>query len=300
MCQRLNQALQRKPLRELLDEVETFALGEYATALLKGATLPDAERAQIVRRLAAYTGLTAEYIERSNLRIQDHRFVKELLRTSQRTVGRLDSRFTGIDRDSVGESTEQDPSLAAIIGPYTAALYQYVRADLGFESDLPYEVLTGRMHTWSYAQHENRYVDVADTLRMALATNEINYSRRLQPADGGVGGRSFGPSPTTTCIFRSPAIMLRMVVTTEITRPPQKAGQKPSISKRKPKLVAICAVSMSSMALITNPKKPSVRITNGQVRIVNMGRNARLTRPKIMAIRPSSQPGPTNVIPGTN
>jgi carboxypeptidase C (cathepsin A) len=169
--QRLNTALQRKSLRELLDEVEAFTLGEYATALLRGAALEAAERARIVRRLAAYTGLAAEYVERSDLRIRDDRFVKELLRASGRTVGRLDSRFTGFDRDAVGETNEQDPSLAAIIGPYTAALYQYVRAELGYESDLPYEVLTDRVHPWSYATHENRYVDVADTLRQALATN---------------------------------------------------------------------------------------------------------------------------------
>jgi carboxypeptidase C (cathepsin A) len=168
---RLNSALQRKTLREFLDEVEAFALGEYASALLKGALLSDAERARIIRRLAAYTGLSAEYIERTDLRIKDFRFVKELLRDQQRTVGRLDSRFTGVDRDAVGESVEFDPSMAAIIGPYTATLYQYLREDLGFESDLPYEILTSRVHPWNFAPHENRYVDVAETLRQAITAN---------------------------------------------------------------------------------------------------------------------------------
>jgi carboxypeptidase C (cathepsin A) len=169
---RLNSVLQRKSLRDMLNEVEAFAIGEYATALLRGAALPAPERARVVRRLASYTGLTPDYIERSDLRVRDYRFVKELLRPEQRTVGRLDSRFTGVDRDAAGEATEHDPSYSAIIGPYTAALYQYVRGELGFESDLPYEILTGRVQPWSYAPHENRYVDVADTLRQAIAMNE--------------------------------------------------------------------------------------------------------------------------------
>jgi carboxypeptidase C (cathepsin A) len=167
----LSAPLQRKPLREFLDEVEAFALGEYATALIKGSTISDADRARIVRRLAAYTGLSTEYIERSDLRVKDFRFVKELLRDQQRTVGRLDSRFTGVDRDAVGEANEFDPSMAAIIGPYTATLYQYLRADLGFESDLPYEILSARVYPWSFAPHENRYVDVAETLRQAITSN---------------------------------------------------------------------------------------------------------------------------------
>ncbi|MEI8167881.1 MAG: peptidase S10, partial [Chloroflexales bacterium] len=121
-----------------LAEVEAFALGEYATALLRGAGLPAEQRAAIAARLARYTGLSEQYIARSNLRVRDDRFVKELLRDEARTVGRLDSRFTGVDRDAVGERSDLDPSLAALVGPYTAALNDYVRADLKFESDLPY------------------------------------------------------------------------------------------------------------------------------------------------------------------
>jgi carboxypeptidase C (cathepsin A) len=168
---RLPGALQSRSLRELLDEVERFALGEYASALLRGSDLDARETGRIAARLARYTGLSEAYVRRSNLRIRDDRFVKELLRDSGRTVGRLDSRFTGIDRDSAGEQHEHDPSLSAIIGPYTAALYQYVRGDLGFESDLPYEVLTGRVQPWSYADHQNRFVDVAETLRRAMSIN---------------------------------------------------------------------------------------------------------------------------------
>jgi carboxypeptidase C (cathepsin A) len=104
-----------------------------------------------VDRLARYTGLSAGYIERTDLRINIHRFVKELLRDAQRTVGRLDSRFTGVDRDATGEYHEYDPSLTNITGPYTAALNDYVRCELKFESDLPYEILNPKVFPWSYA-----------------------------------------------------------------------------------------------------------------------------------------------------
>lgn len=162
----------QQDLRKTLSEVETFALGEYASALLKGAALSSAERANIVRKLAKYTGLSADYIERTNLRIDIHRFCKELLRKQRRTVGRLDSRYIGIDRDAAGELPDHDPSMSAIMGPYTAALYDYVRDDLQFESDLPYEILSGKVwQNWSYKEFENQYVDVAATLRGAMCKN---------------------------------------------------------------------------------------------------------------------------------
>src|SRR4030043_461047 len=125
----------------------------------------------VARKLARYTGLSEDYIERTNLRIEIFRFTKELLRHERRTVGRLDSRFKGIDRDSAGEVLEFDPSMNNIAGPYTATLNQYVRAELKFESDLPYEILNSKVWPWSYAEHENRYVDVAETLREALNIN---------------------------------------------------------------------------------------------------------------------------------
>jgi carboxypeptidase C (cathepsin A) len=167
---RLPEELQRD-LRATLEEVQAFAMGDYALALLQGANLDGERRAQIVARLARYTGLSEEYVERCNLRIRDDRFVKELLRHERRTVGRLDSRFTGVDADAGGERAERDPSYSAIQGPYSATLNAYVRGELHYESDLPYEILTGRVHPWSYGEHENRYVDVADTLRGAMAQN---------------------------------------------------------------------------------------------------------------------------------
>jgi len=168
---RLPADLQARLLPEVLAEVKQFALGEYTLALMQGAALSPAARADIVAKLARYTGLAADWLDRAELRIEIFRFTKELLRDQRRTVGRLDSRFTGIDRDAVGEEHEYDPSLTNITGPYTAALNDTVRGELKFESDLPYEILNPKVWPWSYAQHENQYVNVAETLRKAMTIN---------------------------------------------------------------------------------------------------------------------------------
>jgi carboxypeptidase C (cathepsin A) len=161
----------RKSLESFLKEVEKFASGEYTLALARGSSLPARERSHIASELARFTGLSVDYILRSNLRIEIFRYTKELLRDRNRTVGRLDTRFIGIDRDSAGENFEFDPSMAAITGPYTATLYDYVRGELNFESDLPYEILNGKVWPWSYAQNENNYVNVAETLRKSMSSN---------------------------------------------------------------------------------------------------------------------------------
>lgn len=155
----------------IVNEVREFALGDYTVALMQGSNISDRRRQAIVKKLAMYTGLTPDYIEKTDLRIKINRFCKELLRDEGKTVGRFDSRFTGIDRDSAGENYEYDPSSAVIQGVYTATLNDYVRGDLEFESDLPYEILSGRVHPWDYSSHQNEYVNVADTLRKAMTTN---------------------------------------------------------------------------------------------------------------------------------
>ncbi len=156
--------------RDALAEAEVFALGEYASALMRGAALPADEQAHIASRLSELTGLSQAWIERANLRIQIHRFCKELLRDERRTVGRLDSRFKGIDHDAAGEEHEYDPSLTNIIGPYTAGFNDYVRRDLRFESDLPYEILNPRVWPWKYSE-DNEVLNVAETLRKAMTVN---------------------------------------------------------------------------------------------------------------------------------
>ena len=157
-------------LRAALRVSEAFALGDYASALMQGDRLPAAERQRIAQELARLTGLSVNYVEGANLRLNIHRFVKELLRDQRRTVGRLDSRFKGIDRDAVGEAHEYDPSLTNVLGPYAAAFNDYVRGALKFESDLPYEVLNSKVWPWR-SDHDNQYLQVGETLRHAMTLN---------------------------------------------------------------------------------------------------------------------------------
>ncbi len=161
----------RRSLQSLLREVETFAAGEYASALLRGDQLSKRERSQIVAKMARYTGLSPQFIERSNLRINDQHFFKELLRDRGQTVGRLDSRLLGRDRLGVTEKPEYDPLMTTVAGPFTAAFYDYLRSELNFESDLPYEVSSESVWPWSYAEFENQYVNVGERLRSAMTRN---------------------------------------------------------------------------------------------------------------------------------
>jgi carboxypeptidase C (cathepsin A) len=173
-------------LRATVAEVEEFAVTDYAVALARGAKLADADRSRIIAQLARYTGLTEDYIDRADLRISDQRFFKELLRSERRTVGRIDSRFLGIDRDAAGETPEDDPSIGPVYAPFAATLNDYVRGSLEFETDRAYEVLHPTLwKDWSYAEHENRYVDVGETLRKTMTANpslKVNITTRYYEA----------------------------------------------------------------------------------------------------------------------
>jgi carboxypeptidase C (cathepsin A) len=159
-------------LQETLAKAETFALGDYTLALMQGSKLPAEARANIVTQLAKLTGLSETYIEQTDLRINIMRFIKELLRDQSRTVGRLDSRFTSVDRDSAGETVEFDPSYATILGCYSGVLNDYLRRELQYANDLPYEILNISVNQqWSYKEHENEFVNVAETLRTAMTMN---------------------------------------------------------------------------------------------------------------------------------
>jgi len=161
-----------KDLAAVLEESRAFALQEYALALLKGNTLDPAAKEAIVRKIARYTGLSPEFIENANLRISLGRFTKELLRDERHTIGRLDGRFKGFDRDAAGESNEYDPSDAAISGPFPAALNSYLRTELKYKNDTPYAI-SGNVRPWSYNNVQNQYLNTAETLRSSMAANQL-------------------------------------------------------------------------------------------------------------------------------
>ncbi|MBW4719158.1 S10 family peptidase [Saccharothrix obliqua] len=160
-----------RPLADVLAEAEEFASRDYPWALARGHRLTAEERADAVSRLAALTGLSEDYVDRVNLRVEHVRFFTEVLRAQRKVVGRLDSRFTGADADYGRELFSEDPSYSAIMGPYTAALNHYLRVDLEYRNDLPYEILTRSVHPWSYKEFEGTHVTVANKLASAMRAN---------------------------------------------------------------------------------------------------------------------------------
>jgi carboxypeptidase C (cathepsin A) len=168
---KLPKDLQSAGLLKAIEESKRFAAGPYTVALFKGDSISAEERGTVVKNLARLTGLSPQYIEENNLRVRAGRFEKELLRDQHRILGRYDSRLEGVDEDTAAANPEYDPSYSSVQGAFTAAWNQYVRSELKFESDLPYEVLTGRVSPWSYEGYENRYVNVATALREAMTQN---------------------------------------------------------------------------------------------------------------------------------
>jgi carboxypeptidase C (cathepsin A) len=162
--------LQKKPLKDVLAEVEAWTETEYALALTKGDRLDDKERQTIIDQLSRYTGINPTYIDGTNLRIDIWRFCKELLRDRKRTVGRLDSRFKGRDAIAVTEGPEFDPSMVEIAPPYTAMINHYVRSELGYETDTEYETLSYKTFE-GWEAEKGQYTDTSEALRSALAKN---------------------------------------------------------------------------------------------------------------------------------
>lgn len=159
-----------RDLRSTLRKVEEWAVGEYLEALTKGDRISEASKRRIAARLSRFTGLGREFIERRNLRIDLGSFAKELLRDQRRTVGRLDSRFKGIDKNVAGDSYEHDPSMTAIMPAYTATFNHYVRTVLGYKTDQRYEIFGGIKSPWSWG-NSIEPPDTSEALRKAMAMN---------------------------------------------------------------------------------------------------------------------------------
>jgi carboxypeptidase C (cathepsin A) len=166
--------LQSDPSKALA-EAREFARGEYASALQQGDALPKAEREKIVAELVRLTGLKPQVIEDNNLRIDSGVFRKQLLHDHGLILGAYDARITGRDDDPAAPYPDFDPSSAATLGPFSAAMNSYVRGELKFEDDLPYEMLAG-VQPWNYGVRNN-YANVSD--KLAATMNQNPYMRVL-------------------------------------------------------------------------------------------------------------------------
>jgi carboxypeptidase C (cathepsin A) len=166
--------VQASSVEAIAQEAREFAIGPFATALLKGQNLPDAERAAVRQRLAQLTGLSETYLDQANLRVSAPRFYKELLRDRGLTIGRLDSRYTGTDYDNAGEYADSDPSFYGIDAGYTAAINQWAREGLGFETERPYSSIGGLGGRWDWSlsgRGRNAYLNVAPFIGTAMRRN---------------------------------------------------------------------------------------------------------------------------------
>lgn len=165
-------------LKPLLKEVEQYAMGPYAQALMAGSRLGDAEKRAVAEKLHQYTGLPVAYLIKANLRVSGGMFEHELLGQGDETTGRLDTRFAGPSINPMGENSEYDPQSSAISSAYVAAFNNYVRRDLKFGQGRRYRLFANINH-WDFSHKEpgvsgealQSSTNVMPDLAMAMKTN---------------------------------------------------------------------------------------------------------------------------------
>lgn len=157
-----------------VEDARRWSTGPYLAALMQGNALDPTARAEIRRDLARFTGLSEAYLDRTNLRVTPGRFYRELLRDRGLSVGRLDSRYTGRDRDAAGEEPDNDPSFYGIDAGYTAAINQWVRTSLNYRPNRDYGTIGG-VRDWDWRLGQGRdgdaYLNVAPYVSRALREN---------------------------------------------------------------------------------------------------------------------------------
>jgi len=162
--------IEPKPdLRQFLADASAFATGPYTTALQKGNALSLEEKQAVAQQMSRFLGVSADYILRSNLRVGDDRFRRELLRDRHQIIGRIDSRYVGTEADNAGAGTSYDPQASAITGAFVGALNDYLFRDLGYKTQLLYRpnnyaAIYGGPDGWNF-QHKGPDGDqqIADT-----------------------------------------------------------------------------------------------------------------------------------------
>jgi len=154
-------------------ESEQWASHDYASALAKGDALTSDERQKIIEQMARYTGLTHQLIDNANLRVNVQEFTHNLLLDQKLRVGRLDGRFTGPDPEGLLDTPFYDPTQAAILPPYTSVFNNYVRAELGYQTDMPYRVFARNagVEHWDWGSGIQGFPDTASALREAMVKN---------------------------------------------------------------------------------------------------------------------------------
>ena len=158
--------LQNKDLLDILPESENYAINTLMPALAKGSNISDEERNSVAEQMSFYSGLSKKSILNHNLEVPTSFFWKELMRDKTGyTIGRLDSRYLGIDRINAGTSPDYSPELTSWLHSFTPAINHYIKSELNFNTDIKYNMF-GDVHPWDRRNNETR-----EELRKAMATN---------------------------------------------------------------------------------------------------------------------------------
>lgn len=157
--------LQSKDLNAILPEVETFTVNELIPALTKGGNLGEAEKKTIADKIARYSGLSSQFVIQNNLVVTPNLFWKELLRDKGYTVGRLDSRYLGMDKKDAGPTVDYNAELTSWLHAFTPAINMYLRDELKYRTDLKYYMF-GPVHPWDRSNDHT-----GENLRQAMAQN---------------------------------------------------------------------------------------------------------------------------------
>ncbi|MFB6273647.1 MAG: S10 family peptidase, partial [Salinibacter sp.] len=161
----LPSTLQNRSLQDLLSEVENYTVEEYIPAVTRGGFIDSTRRQKVTQQVARYAGLSEQFVDNHNLTVPADAFWKQLLQDQGRTIGRLDSRYKGVDTKNAGAEYDYPPELASWNHAFAPAINHYLRNDLGFETDLTYN-LFGPVRPW---EDENN--DTGEQLRKAMAQN---------------------------------------------------------------------------------------------------------------------------------
>ncbi len=162
---KLTPELQQKDLTDMLPEVEEFTINELIPALAKGGFISSDERSKIASKMAQYSGLSETSILQNNLDVPNSFFWKDLLRDEGKTIGRLDSRYLGIDRKEVGMRPDYSAELTSWLHSFTPAINHYLRTELNFKTDIKYNMF-GPVRPWNNDNDNTR-----EDLRRAMAEN---------------------------------------------------------------------------------------------------------------------------------
>ena len=168
---KLSPDLQARSLAEVVEAARAFAGNEYALGLARGDRLPAADLKRLADQLSRFTSLPAAYLVQRKLRVKDTQFFTQLLREEGKVLGRFDARFSGLRYEPAGDlDGEYDPSDEAVNGPLSATFNDYIRRELKFESDLPYELIAD-VEPWNFGDASQGFPNTAEDLRKAMTRN---------------------------------------------------------------------------------------------------------------------------------